>query len=85
MVSSAAHSAQHPTCLGVSPLVGNPVDGVQQPLLVFVGVQLELGPGVVAELGDGHLRQTDITLSVKVASGHQSTQKHILIPTAVQT
>lgn len=50
------------TCLGVSSLVGDPVDGVQQPLLVAVRVQLELRPGVVAELGDGHL------------SGHTGTQ-----------
>lgn len=43
------------TCLGVSSLVGNLVNGVQQLLLVAVRVQPELGTGVVAELGDGHL------------------------------
>lgn len=43
------------TCLGVSSLVGDLVDGVQQSLLVTVRVQLELSPGVVTELGDGHL------------------------------
>lgn len=43
------------TCLGVSSLVGDLVDGVQQLLLVTVRVQLELGTSVVAELGDGHL------------------------------
>ena len=43
------------TRLGVPPLVGDPVDGVQQLLLVAVRVQLELGPSVVAELGHGHL------------------------------
>lgn len=42
-------------CLGVSSLVGDLVDGVQQALLVAVRVQLELGASVVAELGDGHL------------------------------
>lgn len=44
-----------PTCLGVAPLVGDLVDGVQQALLVTVGVQFELCAGVVTELGDGHL------------------------------
>lgn len=42
-------------CLGVSSLVGDLVDGVQQALLVAVRVQFELGAGVVTELGDGHL------------------------------
>lgn len=43
------------TCLGVSSLVGDLVDGVQQSLLVAVRVQLELCASVVTELGDGHL------------------------------
>lgn len=42
-------------CLGVSSLVGDLVDGVQQALLVAVRVQFELRAGVVTELGDGHL------------------------------
>lgn len=43
------------TCLGVSSLVGDLVDGVQQSLFVAVGVELELGASVVTKLGDGHL------------------------------
>ena len=43
------------TGLGVPSLVGDALDGVQQALLVAVRVELELRPGVVAELGDGHL------------------------------
>lgn len=43
------------TCLGVSTLVGDLVDGVQQSLLVAVRVKQELGASVVAELSDGHL------------------------------
>lgn len=43
------------TRLGVPALVSDPLDGLQQLLLVAVRVQLELGASVVAELGDGHL------------------------------
>lgn len=48
-----------PACLGVSSFVGDPVDGVQQSLLVAVRVQLEFGPRVIAELSDGDLRHSD--------------------------
>lgn len=43
-------------CLGVSSLVCDAVDGVQQTLLVTVRVQLELCAGVVTELDDGDLQ-----------------------------
>jgi len=56
------------TCLGVSSLVGDLVDGVQQSLLVAVRVQFELCPGVVTELSDGHL-------SDNTQTGHSSIQK----------
>lgn len=43
------------TCLGVSSLVSYLLDGLQQLLLVFVGVQMELGASIVAELSDCNL------------------------------
>lgn len=55
--SSSLHAVRVLTCLSVSSLVGDLVDGVQQTLLVTVGVQLKLCPGIVTELGNSHLSQ----------------------------
>lgn len=43
------------TCFSVSSLVRDLVNGSKQTLFVTVGVQLEFGPSVITELGDGHL------------------------------
>ena len=51
-------------CLGVSSLVGNVVDGVQQSLLIAVRVQLELSTSVVTELSDGHLSEKSTKISL---------------------
>lgn len=53
------------TCFSVSSLVGDLVDGIKQTLFVTVGVQLELSPSVVTELGDGHLPGPGI-MSIKL-------------------
>lgn len=50
------HSAHlQGTCFGVSSLVGDAADGLQEALFVTVGVELELCSGVVTELDDRHL------------------------------
>lgn len=42
-------------CFGVSSLIGDALHSVQQRLLVPVGAELELSPGIITELNDGHL------------------------------
>lgn len=50
--SSLAHIR---ACFGVSSLIGNALHSIQQRLLVPVGAELELSPGIITELNDGHL------------------------------
>lgn len=50
--SSPAHIH---ACFGVSSLIGDALHSVQQRLLVPVGAELELSPGIITELNDGHL------------------------------
>lgn len=50
--SSLAHAH---ACFRVSSLVGDALHSIQQSLLIPVGAELELSPGVITELNDGHL------------------------------
>lgn len=50
--SSLAHIH---ACFSVSSLIGDALHGVQQRLLVPVGAELELSPGIITELNDSHL------------------------------
>lgn len=52
-------------CFGVSSLIGDALYSIQQRLLVPVGAELELSPGIIAELNDSHLSKTKLGAFIK--------------------
>lgn len=61
----ASYLAHIHTCFGVSSLIGDALHSMQQRLLVPVGAELELSPGIITELNDGHLSKRKLGAFIK--------------------